>query len=80
MSNIKARNLNSVKLYNSATLPKAEKQRVCVLGLLGLPPPQCPLEAPTCRSQCRAASTMARSSWKASTKGTREVKRENSML
>lgn len=43
-------------------------------------PPQCPLTEHTCRSQCLAASTMARSSWKASTKGTREVKRENSML
>lgn len=34
----------------------------------------------TCRSQCRAASTMERSSWKASTKGTREASRVNSML
>lgn len=43
-------------------------------------PTHYPLTAHTCRSQCLAASTMARSSWKASTKGTKEVKRENSML
>lgn len=34
----------------------------------------------TCRSQCLAASTMERSSWKASTNGTREARRVNSML
>lgn len=34
----------------------------------------------TCKSQCLAASTIQRSSWKASTKGTRVHRRANSML